>query len=240
MATSQTKFTGNRYEVIAWANDQDVLFYREFGSYQGDFLLIAKDRKTNIYYVYKGSYGSCSGCDDYENKSPSTKEEAIKFAKDYQPYLTLNLDEIITIVSQKEVLSILPRNTRADHYEEASSPSFLELIAKILTETVIVEEKLPITTQDILECGNQEYRRRMLDIYGHENFFNNVPHTIIETENDGELVRFDNDFVCVYVQDSSTDRKYLIRVDPNCKTVHEAKAWTFGLKSEQYNPVMET
>ena len=35
-------------------------------------------------------------------------------------------------------------------------------------------------------------------------------------------------------------RSYLLRVPPDMKTAAEAVAWTFGMRSDQYNPNIET
>jgi hypothetical protein len=44
----------------------------------------------------------------------------------------------------------------------------------------------------------------------------------------------------VKVKDPSLQVYYMLRVPPNVRTCKEAIAWTFGLSSEEYNPIMET
>lgn len=43
-----------------------------------------------------------------------------------------------------------------------------------------------------------------------------------------------------HVKDSSTARKYYLRVPPSIKTIDEAVAWTFGLDEKDYQPSKES
>ena len=46
-------FEGSGYSIIAWANGQTLVLYQEFGSYQGEWLMLAKGEKE--YAVYKAT-----------------------------------------------------------------------------------------------------------------------------------------------------------------------------------------
>ncbi len=47
------------YGVVARSQGQTVLDYTRYGSYQGEWTILSKDDSN--YYLYRGSYGSCSG-----------------------------------------------------------------------------------------------------------------------------------------------------------------------------------
>src|SRR5688572_24122528 len=64
-------FDGNRYEIVAWARNQKPVYYHEFGGYTGEWLLVATN-EAETYHLYKGWYGSCSGCDAYEDMFDSS------------------------------------------------------------------------------------------------------------------------------------------------------------------------
>ena len=54
------------YEKALLAAGAEVLAYKSFGSYQGDWYCIAKvEGRVKIVH---GSYGSCSHCDAFENE----------------------------------------------------------------------------------------------------------------------------------------------------------------------------
>lgn len=51
---------------------------------------------------------------------------------------------------------------------------------------------------------------------------------------------FDSDIVFLQVRDPSSGKIYFLKVPPDMRSVKEAKAWTFGLEKEEYNPEIET
>lgn len=50
-------FDNNMKEIIKW-DDGDF--------YSGEFKILYQDINTNKYYYFEGKYGSCPGCDDWE------------------------------------------------------------------------------------------------------------------------------------------------------------------------------
>jgi hypothetical protein len=109
----------NYGQVISQANDQELLVYREFGDYQGDWIAITKDEEK--YYVYKGYYGSCSGCDalqdfsHYAEEGFWTKEKLQEFAVDYPPFIDVEKETFLELLRQGKLIDILPANTRLDY-----------------------------------------------------------------------------------------------------------------------------
>ena len=56
-----------------------------------------------------------------------------------------------------------------------------------------------------------------------------------------KLIYFwDSGIAFLQVKDSSTGKRYFLKVPPDMESVQEAKAWTFGLEKEEYNPEIET
>ena len=114
------RFTGRKYEIVAWANDQEVVLYKEYGGYSGEWLLVSRDEEN--YYIYKDYFGSCSVCDPFQSFFSKwyandeleniPKEKAKEFAKDYPPYLIIPRTRMIDLVKNKSVLRILPANLR--------------------------------------------------------------------------------------------------------------------------------
>jgi len=105
--------------------------------------------------------------------------------------------------------------------------------------------KKTLTGRDIIKCQNAEIRRFLLMGYGYEYFVRDVRGKVIHKDGTSELIEInwnkkEETLKLVKVKDSSTDRIYLLRVPPTSKTCKEAVAWTFGLKSKQYHPVIET
>jgi len=56
-----------------------------------------------------------------------------------------------------------------------------------------------------------------------------------------KLIYFwDGDIAFLQVRDPSSGKIYFLKVPPDMNSVQEAKAWTFGLEKEEYNPEIET
>jgi len=97
----------------------------------------------------------------------------------------------------------------------------------------------------ILRIRNVEVRRVCLEALGYEKFLTQLPHEVIHRDNDQELVRIrwhkQEEPVClVKVRCPSSGASYVLRVPPHMLTVHQAVAWTFGAKTSEYAPEVET
>lgn len=94
-----------------------------------------------------------------------------------------------------------------------------------------------ISVDRLLQIQNSELRRAIMKRVGYEKVKSVA--TVIHKDEFGELIRIGEDQY-VKVDDSSTDREYLLYVDDQVKTAKEAVAWTFYLKGEDYDPVKQT
>ena len=113
----------------------------------------------------------------------------------------------------------------------------------------IIEEPDKLTTDMVLKEENQEVRRVMLERYGYDRLLKELGAmeessdrfgVLYSTTRLGEYLDGEDKVAkFVLVNDSSTDRRYVLRVDPNSKTAHDGVASTFGRTAEQYNPIQE-
>lgn len=225
------------YPMVAGVRGQEVLLYEQFGSYQGEWLMLAKGADT--YFIYKDYYGSCSGCDSYEASFSWSSEDvpmadALKFAEGYKPFLDVPRSTMRNLVEKGTLEKILPANIR-DTHSDVDVPTF----AKDAMLCVKLVENMDVTAADILNCKNQEIKQRALKQFGYERFVAEVQMEEIHRDGENALLR-QGDIVFAYVKDSSTPRRYLLRVPPNSKTVYDAIAWTFGMTPKDYRPLVET
>ena len=231
-------FDGDSYDIIPWANRERILYSQRFGSYQGEWLIMSFSQNDE-YKIYTGSYGSCSGCDAYQGvidyASDITLEKGKDFAKDYEPFLIVPRQTMINLVTDNELRSILPANRR-DQWEDDIP---FDNVAKDLSLIVKLEEEIEITVENIIAAPNAESKQRALKKYGYENFVSDANMETIDTDGENSLLK-NKDIVFVYVKDSSTPRRYLLRVPPNMTRVKQAIAWTFNMTEKEYQPIMET
>ena len=140
-------FNGNIYEIVAWANDQEVVYYGEFGHWHGEWVLISRDKEN--YYIYKDIYGSCHICDPFEKYFGSdeniTKEKAKSFVEEYEykPFLVIPREKMINFVKNKTFIEIFPRNIRSYEINEKVLEEIANnAIAKIgLLENLEINQK---------------------------------------------------------------------------------------------------
>jgi len=105
------KYNSN-YTIVAQAKGQEVVKYETFGSYQGEWLMISKDKEN--YYIYRDSYGSCSGCDSYEAEfgwnEDITEEHAKLFSANYEPFITIPIEKYEKMKKEGTLIALLPAN----------------------------------------------------------------------------------------------------------------------------------
>lgn len=115
--------------------------------------------------------------------------------------------------------------------------------------SLIVRRPDLITPKMIQEQENVEIRRVMLDTYGTERFIQDVGSKVIAEDNFGKLyyqeVEDDEPLVYVRVTNSTPEtdgsfKDYWLRVPPGTKTPKEGVAWSFGIGTEDYNPLVES
>lgn len=243
MSTTETVPQHSRYEIIAYANRQVPIYYEEFGSYQGEWLMLARGDKDFLFY--KGSYGSCSGCDSYEAEISSSDgvsmEQARKFAADYEPFIVIPFDTMESLCKSRELSQVLPGNVREEYSE---FPSMDALGAQFML-AACVDRGWPIHIEDIGAARNQELRAKALKLFGYERWLREVGAKVLDRQGDDELVQA-GDELFAHVKDSSTERRYLLRVPAvddqrrPMERLRQAIAWTFGLREDQYSPEKET
>lgn len=116
-----------------------LISYKEYGTYQGDYIAIIE--KDHDWLIYKGGYGSCSGCDflegtrlyseedygkfdEYSDEAdawlktceilPAVKEE---YLNEHPPFLVLPKSQVPD--SLEDFISLLPANTRIEFDSDA-------------------------------------------------------------------------------------------------------------------------
>lgn len=115
---------GNYGQLIAGVTGETLVSYHEYGSYQGDYLAVT--RAGDLFKVWKGGYGSCSGCDFLEGERDyETDEIPDQAAKDYvgQPFLELRAEDV---TPDLDIESLLPANSRLDTYSDFSYADVLK------------------------------------------------------------------------------------------------------------------
>jgi len=245
MSTTETVPAHSRYEIIAYANRQTPIYYEEFGSYQGDWLMLARDAEG--FSLYKGSYGSCSGCDSYESAISNYSDESVsmaqarEFAADYKPFLVIPMRTMRALCDARTLGEVLPANVREEY---SDLPDMAAMAAQFIL-AASVDQGWPIHLADIAACRNQEIRAKALKAFGYDRWIKEVGAKVLDRLGDDELVKAGDEFF-VHVKDSSTERRYLLRVPPTdaarqpMTRVRQAVAWTFGMSEAEYQPSKET
>jgi len=107
-------------ELLAYALDKKLLAYSTYGSYSGDYIAIL-DSGDNIE-IWKGYYGSCSGCDwieaqkNWEDET-ITKTQALNYVKDEKPFLSIKKRNLKVLIDSENIEAFFPANTRNDYTE---------------------------------------------------------------------------------------------------------------------------
>jgi len=69
-------------DMFAKVLGMDLVVFQQYGSYQGEYLVVLNDKGTYKFYI--GHYGSCSGCDWLEaERDWDTSEVEYKDALEY-------------------------------------------------------------------------------------------------------------------------------------------------------------
>jgi len=104
-------------DMLSQVTGKKLISYNTFGSYQGDWIAALEDGE-NIE-LWKGSYGSCSGCDWIEAEAYQDTV-SLKKAKDYfkedRPFAIIP-KEMMERIDIQTFIEIMPANTRAEIYD---------------------------------------------------------------------------------------------------------------------------
>lgn len=232
------------YTMVATARGQRVLWFRMFGSYQGEWLLMSADDER--YWLYKDWYGSCSGCDaieatDFPSPLYADDPKAQEFIADYPPFLEMRPDAALRIAKREgNLLAVMPRNQRIRERDFDVSHVGRQLAL------VVKAQHGELEPLEVLELDNQEARREAIEAFGVEEWADEVEAEEIDREGDNRLMRLpalegdDEPFVFLVLKDSSTPRRYIMRVRPSSTSVRAARASTFDVPADRFVLAQET
>lgn len=142
---------------------------------------------------------------------------------------------------------------------------YLERYLQDIETKIKLEMDYPITFEDIEETENLELREQTLGKLGYESYIregfemNKIQYIILEdatfqyppdfygsiprghfNDREDRIIILTDGIAFLQVKDSSTGKRYFLKVPSDMRSVREAKAWTFGLKEDEYNPTIET
>lgn len=150
-------------DVIAYAIDGWAWSYKAYGSYQGDYIAIIE--KRNKILIYKGYYGSCSGCDwfesnmyDYDHEDDKTKTISDKEIKEYVADLDIFLEIPKSDLpdSYEDFVSLLPANTRNEYEHREKQEYFSDDDVSLKNIYEQMKERVEINNLDYLEFKSRE------------------------------------------------------------------------------------
>ena len=161
---------GRGYDIIAHALDQEVIYYKEFGEWQGHWLLVTVDEDN--YYIRKGVYGSCEICDLFTNVMGFAADEAPHVLIDLQkarelayeyPFVTVPKEVMHDLIweGDRPLQEILPRNIRL-------GDETIEQVVMDIAFAVRVRQKMDWLAQQEVEPLRYEYtgNGRFIDNFG--------------------------------------------------------------------------
>ena len=117
----------------------------------------------------------------------------------------------------------------------------------------IINDRNSITPARIMTERNVEVARVMTELYGENKLLENSNAVIIDMNDNPEIgtlyrLEFETDdepIVKLKVRNSTAEpdgtyKYYWLGVPPNMRTAQEARAWTFEMSGDEFNPVIET
>jgi len=133
---TRKEFNCSDYTIIAQAKGHQLLWYECYGDYTGTWVMLT--RYGDKYYIWKDSYGSCSGCDNLQASSlgsESSFKEIWEFAKNYEPFLAVPVDVALSLVAKGQLSEIFPANEREWHLDGTTNKELYDLFSeKILDD----------------------------------------------------------------------------------------------------------
>jgi hypothetical protein len=111
----------NYGEFLAEALGGILISYKEHGSSQGDYVAIIE--KDHDWHIYKGSYGSCTGCDWLKGTRIYSEEDYKKYDQDTYDREALEKCEILQSVKdeylkENEPFLIIPKSQMPETLED--------------------------------------------------------------------------------------------------------------------------
>ena len=255
-------FTGRRYEVIAWARREKIVFYGEYPSSDPRSLVftwVLVTKSENKYLFFTGTWQPA--CIEYthsgpkavrvedsidflvESGRPITRAMAEKWAGAYQPQRVISAGIVDGFIWDD-------KSWFDEFKDEDKRFCFSDFYV-----AVKLAEGVELTWGDVEYVRDLELRAKALEKYGLVRYIRerakiidtdgeNLLCTTGETEA-GALGRLSPPlrtflWSFVLVKDSSSGRHYMLRVPPTMETVRESIAWTFGMEKDEYQPEIET
>lgn len=142
---------------------------------------------------------------------------------------------------------------------------YLERYLQDIETKIKLEMDYPITFGDVEGTENLELREQALRKFGYGNYIregfemNKIQYIILEdatfqyppdfygsiprgyfNDKEDKIITLTDGIAFLQVKDSSTGKRYFLKVPPDVQSVKEAKAWTFGLEEDEYDPTVET
>lgn len=113
-------------DMLSKVTGKKLISYTCFGSYQGEWVATLEDGEN--LEIWKGYYGSCSGCDSMEaEKDWSTgcvnEEWAKSYFKEDRPFAVIP-KETLERIDDETFAEMLPANIRASIYEFSATELF--------------------------------------------------------------------------------------------------------------------
>lgn len=244
-----------RYAIVAWQRRERVLFYHEFGSWQGEWVMLSAS--DTHYQLYKGWYGSCSGCDDFEASFNSAQnayrdsDEVKGFVNRYPPFLIAERRKFhdVAMKGAANLLQVMPKNVRDTVGDDGID---WPMAAHDMMVAIKNDHEVACSWEEIIRTTNAEIASAALRLLGYDSFIEQAKPEIVDRRGDDELLSVpmppggipnsgdDKVIMVASVKDASTDRRFLLRVPPTSTSVQAAVAWTFGMSEDAYDPDVET
>lgn len=114
-----------------------------------------------------------------------------------------------------------------------------EEIARTIDDFLLLIDK-KAKAADIIKCKNAEVRRYLIKRIGFDTLKKHLKAEVVHEDGSSQLLKMENGEQYVKVKDSSTEREYLLYVPDHIKRCKEGIAWTFGLRENEYEPIIET
>lgn len=121
----------NYGDLLAYGLGGFLISYNEYGSYQGDYVAVIE--KNNTIYIYKGSYGSCSGCDWLQDRMELTDKDVKEYLAEESPFIEFSRSQMPE--TAEDLKTLLPANTRMDlsyHYEDSDCPWYVDVFNQLI------------------------------------------------------------------------------------------------------------
>ncbi|OLS13698.1 MAG: hypothetical protein RBG13Loki_2698 [Promethearchaeota archaeon CR_4] len=168
--------------------------------------------------------------------------ERVQWGEKIQPLFGISRGGRVFWWDGKQLHDDLMRIFVKTYYGDLNEKEIQRAGQEILLFTLPPEK---LSAKQAIECRNAEVRSLLLQRIGNERLLEELHGRIIDRDRDARLISFDTGQVnapyrLIRVRDSTTGQFYLLRVPPRISTCHDAIAWTFSLRPDQYNPIKET